>query len=124
MLPITFFCESSIKCESEIIILKINGPRQVGKPGKSQKVCDGSGSWAKENEILKNFMLQGFQSTGKCTTSKRSYILKSTSYSPIHAVLVIITGWHNQPHFTLLPPMQHHRPPSLPLPTTILQGTG
>ena len=23
--------------------------------------------------------------------------------SPIHAVLVIITGWHNQPHFTLLP---------------------
>ena len=23
--------------------------------------------------------------------------------SPIHAVLVIITGWHNQSHFTLLP---------------------
>ena len=76
-------------------------------------------------------MLQGSQSTGKYTTPKRSYILKSTSYlaplaympSPIHAVLVTITGWHNQPHFTLLPPMQHDRPPSLPLPTTILQGT-
>ena len=43
--------------------------------------------------------------------------------SPIHAVLVIITGWHDQPHFTLLPPVHHNRPPSLPLPTTILQGT-
>ena len=102
------------------------------KSGKSWKVCDGSGSWAKENEMLKNFMLQGSQLTGKYATSKRSYILKSTSYlaqlaympSPIHAVLVIVTGWHNQPHFTLLPPMQHHRPPSHPLPTTILQGTG
>ena len=56
-------------------------------------------------------MLQGSQSTGKYTTLERSYILKCTSYlaplaympSPIHAVLVIITGWHNQPHFTLLP---------------------
>ena len=56
-------------------------------------------------------MLQGFQSTGKYTTPGRFYILKCTSYlaplaympSPIHAVLVIITGWHNQPHFTLLP---------------------
>ena len=45
------------------------------------------------------------------TTLGRSYILKCTSYlallaympSPIHAILVIITGWHNQPHFTLLP---------------------
>ena len=74
-------------------------------------------------------MLQGCQSPGKYT-SKRSYILQSSSYlltaplaympSPIHAVLVI-TGWHDQPHFTLLPPM-HNRPPSLPLPTTILQG--
>ena len=55
-----------------------------------------------KNEILKNFMLQGFQSTGKYTTPKRSYILKSTSYmylaplaympSPIHALLVTITG--------------------------------
>ena len=69
-----------------------------------------------------------------------SYVLKSTSYlslavsavgidlsSPAHAVLlllVIITGWHNQPHFTLLPTMQHLRPPTLPLPTTILPGTG
>ena len=43
---------------------------------------------------------------------------------PIHAVLVIITGWHNQSHFTLLPPMQQHRPPPLPMPTTILLGTG
>ena len=57
-----------------------NGLRQVGKSGKSRKVCNGSGSWAKENEILKNFMLQGSQSTGKYTTSKCSYILKSTSY--------------------------------------------
>ena len=57
-------------------------------------------------------MLQGSQSTGKYTTTERSYILKCTSYlaplayympSPIHAVLVIITGWHNQPHFILLP---------------------
>ena len=70
----------------------------------------------------------------------RSYILKSTSYlglavsavgldlsSPAHAVLpllVIITGLNNQPHFTLLPTMQHLRPPTLPLPTTILLGTG
>ena len=71
-----------------------------------------------------------------------SYVLKSTSYlslavsavglvlsSPAHAVLsllVIITGWHNQPHCTLLPTMQHLRPPTLPLPTTctILLGTG
>ena len=72
---------------------------------------DGSGRWARENEILRNFMLQGSQSTGKYTTPECSYILKCTSYlaplaymlSPIHAVLVIITGWHNQPHFTLLP---------------------
>ena len=56
-------------------------------------------------------MLQGSQSTGKYTTPERSYILKYISYlaplaympSPIHAVMVIITGWHNQPHFTLLP---------------------
>ena len=70
----------------------------------------------------------------------RSYVLKSTSYlglavsavgldlsSPARAVLpllVIITGWHNQPHFALLPTMQHLRPPTLPLPTTILLGTG
>ena len=71
-----------------------------------------------------------------------SYVLKSTSYlglavsavgldlsTPAHAVLpllvhVIITGWHNQPHFTLLPTMQRLRPPTLPLPTTILLGTG
>ena len=69
-----------------------------------------------------------------------SYVLKSTSYlglavsavgldlsSPTHAVLpllVIITGWHNQPHFTLPPTMQHHRPPTLPLPTTILLSSG
>ena len=69
-----------------------------------------------------------------------SYVLKSTCYlglavsavgldlsSPAHAVLpllVIITGWHNQPHFTLLPTMEHLRPPTLPLPTTILLGTG
>ena len=47
--------------------------------------------------------------------------------SPAHAVLpllVIITGWHNQPHFTLLPTMQHLRPPTLPLLTSILLGTG
>ena len=33
-----------------------------------------------ETEILKNFMLQGSQSTGKYTTPERSYILKCTSY--------------------------------------------
>ena len=64
-----------------------------------------------------------------------SYVLKSTSYlglavsavcldlsSPAHAVLpllVIITGWHNQPYFTPLPTMQHLRPPTLPLPASI-----
>ena len=69
-----------------------------------------------------------------------SYVLKSTSYlglavsavgldlsTSAHGVLpllVIITGWHNQPHFTLLPTMQHLRPPTRPLSTTILLGTG
>ena len=69
-----------------------------------------------------------------------SYVLISTSYlglavcavgldlsSPAHTVLpllVIIIGWHNQPHFTLLPTMQHLRPPTLPLSTTVLLGTG
>ena len=85
----------------------------------------------------KNFILHGSQPTGKYTTPKRSYVLKSTSFLglavsaigldlsfPLHAVLVLITGWHNQPHFTLLPPMQQHRPPPLPLPTTILLGSG
>ena len=43
---------------------------------------------------------------------------------PIHAVWVIVNEWHNQPHFTLLPPLQPHRPPTLPLPITILLGTG
>ena len=56
-----------------------------------------------------------------------SYVLKSTSYlglavsevgldlsSPAHAILplLVIIGWHNQPHFTLLPTMQHLRPPT------------
>ena len=88
-----------------------NSEMVTAKSGKSRKVCNGSGSWARENEILKNFMLQSSQSTGKYTTPERSHILKCTSYlvplanmpSPIHALLVIITGWHNQPHFTLLP---------------------
>ena len=70
-----------------------------------------------------------------------SYVLKSTSYlglaistvcldlsSPLMQytlpLLVIKTGWHNQPHFTHLPTMQHLRPPTLPLPTSILLGTG
>ena len=69
-----------------------------------------------------------------------SYVLKSTSYlglaisavglaysSPAHAVLpvlVMITRWHNQPQFTLLPTTQHLRPPTLPLPTIILLGSG
>ena len=92
--------------------LRNNNSEMVpAKSGKSRKVCDRSGSWARENEILTNFMLQGSQSTGKYNTPERFYILKCTSYlvplaympSPIHAVLVIITGWHNQPHFTLLP---------------------
>ena len=74
-------------------------------------------------------MLQGSQSTGKYTTPERSYILKCTSYlaplaympSPIHAVLVIVSGWQ----ITSLTSQHHvHRPPSLPLPTTILQDTG
>ena len=55
-------------------------------------------------------MLQGSQSAGKYTAPERSYILRCTSFlaplaympSPIHAVLVIITGWHNQSQFTLL----------------------
>ena len=39
--------------------------------------------------------------------------------SPIHAVLVIITGWHDQPHFTLLPPM-HQKTGLLPFPYPLL----
>ena len=50
-----FFCESSIKYDSEIIILT-GSPHQVGKSGKSRKFCDGSGSRTRENEVLKNFM--------------------------------------------------------------------
>ena len=54
--PITFFfCESSIKYDSEIIILT-GSPHQVGKSGKSRKFCDGSGSRTRENEVIKNFM--------------------------------------------------------------------
>ena len=77
--------------------------------------------------MLKIFMLQGSQSTGKYATLKHSYILKSTSYLGLavsavgprialpHScsrLLVKTAGWHNQPHFTLLPPIQHHRPPT------------
>ena len=86
-------------------------PAKLGNQEKVGKFVMGWKGWARENEILKNFMLQGFQSTGKYTTPERSYSLKCTSYvaplaympSPIHAVLVIITGWYNQPHFILLP---------------------
>ena len=53
--PIPFFCESSIKYDSEIIILT-GSPHQVGKSGKSRKFCDGLGSRTMENEVLKNFM--------------------------------------------------------------------
>ena len=53
--PITFFCESSIKYDSEIIILT-SSPHQVGKTGKSRKFFYGSGSRTRENEELKNFM--------------------------------------------------------------------
>ena len=68
------------------------------------------------------------QGSRKVTQNPKVYKLLSAVGldlpSPIHAVLVIITGWHNQPHFTLLPPMQHHRSPPLPLPTTFMLGTG
>ena len=91
------------------------------KLGNWEKV--GKFMMGRENEILKNLMLQGSQSTRKYTTPKRSYNLKCTSYlaplaympSSIHAVLVIITGWHNQPHFTLLP--TPHPQASFPSPT-------
>ena len=52
---IPFFCESSIKYDSEIIILT-GSPHQVGKSGKSPKFCDVSGSRIRENEVLKTFM--------------------------------------------------------------------
>ena len=45
----------------------------------------------------------------------RSKIYKLPRPSLAHAILpllVIIIGWHNQPHFTLLPTMQHLRPPT------------
>ena len=69
-------------------------PAKSGNQEKIGKFVMGREVGQRENEILKNFMLQGSQSTGKYTTPKRSYILKSTSYlaplaympSPIHAV--------------------------------------
>ena len=100
VLPITFFFFFFLRVFNKVRLRNNNSEMVPAKSG-NRKVCDGSGSWARENEILKNFMLQGSQSTGKYTTPKRSYILKSTSYltplaympSPIHAVLVTITGW-------------------------------
>ena len=96
-IPFFFFCESSIKYDSEIIILT-GSPHQVGNFVMGREVGQGKMKYLKIS----------------C-----SYVLKSTSYlglavsavcldlsSPAHAVLpllVIITGWHNQPHFTLLP---------------------
>ena len=50
--PITVFCESSIKNDTEINILT-GSPHQVGKLGKSRKY--GSGSRTRENEVLKTF---------------------------------------------------------------------
>ena len=109
-----------------------------GGPRNSAAFEGPSGSQTRENEILKNFMLHGSQSTGKHTTPKRSYVLKCTSFLGLavsvgprfvipHSCSIgnelMITGLHNQPHFTLLSPMQQHRPPPLPLPTTILLGT-
>ena len=54
--PIPFFCESSMKCDSEIIILT-GSPHQVGKWGKSRKFYDGSGSRTRENDVLKIYKL-------------------------------------------------------------------
>ena len=56
-----------------------------------------------------------------------SYVLKSTSYlgldlsTPARAVLpllVIITGWHNQPHFTLLHPAPNNATPQASYPSS------
>ena len=41
--------------------------------------------------------------------------LSSPAHAVLPLVLVIITGWHNQPHFTLLPTMEHQA--SYPSPT-------
>ena len=59
-----FFCESSIKYDSEIIILT-GSLHQVEKAWKSRRFCDGLGSRTRENKYLK---------------ISYSYVLKSTSY--------------------------------------------
>ena len=85
-----------------------NGPRQVGKSGKIRKVFDGSGKW----NTLK-FHVAGFPVNRKIYNTRtflhpKIYKLLSAvglyalRLPPIHAVLVIITGWHKHPHFTLL----------------------
>ena len=134
MWPITFFCESSIrsKCDSKIIILKWSPPSwEIGRKSESLWWVGklGKGKWNTWKFHVAGFPVNRDIYNIKTFLHSKIYKLLTNfaplAYmpSPIHAVLVIITGWHDQPHFTLLPPMHHNRPPSLPLPTTILQGT-
>ena len=126
---------------SEMVPAKSGNREKVGKFVMGREVGQGKMKYLKISCCRVPSQPENIQLQNALTC-----ILKCTSYlaplaympSPIHAVLVIITGWHNQPHFTLLPTpqtkerryslfcAQHHvhRPPSLPLSTTILQDTG
>ena len=113
--PFPFFCKSSIKYYSENIILT-GSPHQVGNFVMGREVRQGKTKYLK---ISCSYVLK--------STSCLSLAVSLAWSSPARAVLpllVMITGWHNQPRFTLLPTMQHLRPPTLPLPTIILLGTG
>ena len=87
---------------SEMVPAKSGNREKVGKFVIGREVGQGK---------MKYLQISCCRVPGKYNTPERSYILKCTSYlaplaympSPIHAVSVIITGWHNQPHFTLLP---------------------
>ena len=68
------------------------------KLGKSLKFFDGSGSRTRENE---SYLGLAVSAVGLDLSSLAHAVLP---------LLVIITGWHNQPHFTLLPTPQASYP--------------
>ena len=133
VLPITFFLRVFNKVglqnnNSEMVPAKSGNWEKVGKFVMGGEVGQGKIKYLKIScfRVLSHREIYNTKTFLNPKIYKLLTNLAPLAYmpSPIHAVLVIITGWHNQPHFTLLPPMQHHRPPSHPLPTTILQGTG
>ena len=85
-------------------------PHRVGKSGKSRKFCVGREVGQGKKKYLKI----------SC-----SYVLKPTSYLGL-AVSAIVLDLFSPAHVVLplLLLMEHLRPPTLPLPTTILLGTG